>query len=44
MNQETFQKLLKLVRDKLRHVDTDMRESISPSEQLAVTLRYVRII
>lgn len=41
MSQVTFQKILTLIQDKLRHVDTDMRESITPAERLAVTLRYV---
>lgn len=41
MNIETFFKLLKIVHGKLKHADTNMRESITPAERLAVTLRYV---
>jgi hypothetical protein len=41
MNRVTFQKLLTLVQDKLKHVDTDMREFITLAEQLAVTFKYV---
>lgn len=44
MKKETFQLLLTAIYDKIRHEDTDMRQSISPAERLAVTLRYVKDI
>lgn len=39
MQKTTFDKLLQKVSEKLQHQDTNMRQSISPAERLAVTLR-----
>ncbi|XP_045480933.1 putative nuclease HARBI1 [Harmonia axyridis] len=41
MPEETFHKLLELLRPKLTRQNTNMRESISPEERLIATLRYL---
>lgn len=41
MSQETFQYLLSLVGPHITQMNTIMRESISPHERLAVTLRFL---
>lgn len=44
MTHESFNKLLKMLHDKLRHADINMRLSTTLAERLAVTMRYVCII
>ncbi|CAH1959172.1 unnamed protein product [Acanthoscelides obtectus] len=39
MQKTTFDKLLQKLSQKLKHQDTNMRQSIPPAERLAVTLR-----
>ncbi|XP_052745491.1 uncharacterized protein LOC128199532 isoform X2 [Bicyclus anynana] len=41
MQKTTFDNLLQKLSQELKHQDTFMRESISPAERLAVTLRYL---
>ena len=41
MTPETFDSLLRLIGPSLLRQDTKMKEAISPSERLAVTLRYL---
>ncbi|CAH1992755.1 unnamed protein product [Acanthoscelides obtectus] len=41
MQKTTFDKLLQKLSQKLKHQDTNMRQSIPPAERLAVTLRYL---
>ena len=41
MDQETFEALLAKVGPLITRVETNMRESISPGERLAVTLRFL---
>ena len=42
MQKTTFDKLLQILSQKLKHQDTNMRQSISAAERLAVTLRLVQ--
>ncbi|KAJ8720650.1 hypothetical protein PYW08_006115 [Mythimna loreyi] len=41
MDVKTLDKLLNFIHDKLKHQNTNMRDSITPTERLAVTLRYL---
>lgn len=41
MNEESFFKLLDLVKPIIKKKDTNMRQSISPEERLAATLRFL---
>ena len=41
MDAEAFDELLTMVRPHITYQDTNMRESISPGERLAVTLRFL---
>ncbi|CAH1993163.1 unnamed protein product [Acanthoscelides obtectus] len=41
MSRESFDKLLRILRNHLTHEDTNMKNCISPAERLAVTVRYL---
>ncbi|KAF9417224.1 hypothetical protein HW555_005626, partial [Spodoptera exigua] len=41
MSVNSFNELLSVLHDDLKHQDTRMRKSISPTERLAITLRYL---
>lgn len=41
MSEKDFNFLLNLVHHKIEKLDTNMRESIKPSERLAITLRFL---
>lgn len=41
MDEETFAKLLNMVKHKITKSDTNFRKSISPEEKLLITLRYL---
>lgn len=41
MNNQTFELLLQLIGHRIKRQDTILRRSISPSEKLALTLRYL---